>query len=315
MQEENKPTFYYPEVEAFYQYGMDIPEDKVKAILELPRETLVKDMEAVLQDAVDRYAYFSENKNLPFEQICSVYHAIWVLGDLKATEALPSVFNLLRQNNDQLEFWFSDYITENLWEDLFSIAGHDLEMLTPLFFDPENLWFVKILPTTVACQVFLHFRERRDEVIRWFKNLLEQLLRLDKNDSTIDDNAIGSLVANLYYVNAKRLLPEIKELYERDWVAMDICGDYASIEGDMQKGIPRHVRRDMRSDIFAKYKGALSSWGYYRKARKPKVKKQPDLSYANLPLGIIKRAAAKVGRNDLCSCGSGKKYKKCCLNK
>jgi len=23
----------------------------------------------------------------------------------------------------------------------------------------------------------------------------------------------------------------------------------------------------------------------------------------------------KIGRNDLCSCGSGKKYKKCCLGK
>ena len=28
-----------------------------------------------------------------------------------------------------------------------------------------------------------------------------------------------------------------------------------------------------------------------------------------------KRDAPKVGRNDPCPCGSGKKYKKCCLNK
>lgn len=26
-------------------------------------------------------------------------------------------------------------------------------------------------------------------------------------------------------------------------------------------------------------------------------------------------ADPKIGRNDLCPCGSGKKYKKCCLNK
>ena len=26
----------------------------------------------------------------------------------------------------------------------------------------------------------------------------------------------------------------------------------------------------------------------------------------------VKRAEAKVGRNDLCPCGSGKKYKNCC---
>jgi len=29
----------------------------------------------------------------------------------------------------------------------------------------------------------------------------------------------------------------------------------------------------------------------------------------------IKNTGTKLGRNDKCSCGSGKKYKKCCLNK
>jgi len=29
----------------------------------------------------------------------------------------------------------------------------------------------------------------------------------------------------------------------------------------------------------------------------------------------IIHASPKVGRNDPCPCGSGKKYKKCCLNK
>ncbi len=29
----------------------------------------------------------------------------------------------------------------------------------------------------------------------------------------------------------------------------------------------------------------------------------------------IRREGPKIGRNDPCSCGSGKKYKKCCLNK
>ena len=32
----------------------------------------------------------------------------------------------------------------------------------------------------------------------------------------------------------------------------------------------------------------------------------------SLPRQPIKRSAAKIGRNDLCHCGSGKKYKKCC---
>ena len=31
------------------------------------------------------------------------------------------------------------------------------------------------------------------------------------------------------------------------------------------------------------------------------------------PVVTYQRAAPKIGRNDACPCGSGKKYKKCCL--
>jgi len=39
-------------------------------------------------------------------------------------------------------------------------------------------------------------------------------------------------------------------------------------------------------------------------ATKSEVKKQP-----------VRKAATKVGPNDPCPCGSGKKYKKCCMHK
>ena len=48
-------------------------------------------------------------------------------------------------------------------------------------------------------------------------------------------------------------------------------------------------------------------------------KKQRELEIARLagagdraPIQQVVRSGAKVGRNDPCPCGSGKKYKKCC---
>jgi hypothetical protein len=38
-------------------------------------------------------------------------------------------------------------------------------------------------------------------------------------------------------------------------------------------------------------------------------------SYPPAAGDTIRREAPKVGRNDPCPCGSGKKYKKCCLSK
>lgn len=40
-----------------------------------------------------------------------------------------------------------------------------------------------------------------------------------------------------------------------------------------------------------------------------------ELEYKSKPILSVKNAEPKIGRNDPCPCGSGKKYKKCCLNK
>jgi yecA family protein len=37
-----------------------------------------------------------------------------------------------------------------------------------------------------------------------------------------------------------------------------------------------------------------------------------SLDQANEILGLTRRTTAKVGRNEMCPCGSGKKYKRCC---
>jgi uncharacterized protein YecA (UPF0149 family) len=36
---------------------------------------------------------------------------------------------------------------------------------------------------------------------------------------------------------------------------------------------------------------------------------------ATTPLPVIRHADSKIGRNDPCPCGSGRKYKVCCLTK
>jgi uncharacterized protein YecA (UPF0149 family) len=37
----------------------------------------------------------------------------------------------------------------------------------------------------------------------------------------------------------------------------------------------------------------------------------PDCSHDHAPQEPVRRTDAKVGRNDPCPCGSGRKYKKC----
>lgn len=51
-------------------------------------------------------------------------------------------------------------------------------------------------------------------------------------------------------------------------------------------------------------------WAHWEPARRASVPDAPSPA----PPSTVTRDAAKVGRNDPCTCGSGKKYKKCCAN-
>lgn len=52
-------------------------------------------------------------------------------------------------------------------------------------------------------------------------------------------------------------------------------------------------------------------------ARKDRVKNLPGEDEEPLPPPVepIRKSDAEPGRNDPCPCGSGKKFKQCCINK
>ena len=68
---------------------------------------------------------------------------------------------------------------------------------------------------------------------------------------------------------------------------------------------PQPISPEKRADIIAHLAaGLLGAYQYFRSHREAK---------ADTPLRPeARRNASKVGRNDPCPCGSGKKYKKCC---
>lgn len=49
------PQFTHPEIENLYRYGLEMPPAIIESILQLPRQTLLADLEAVLRDAILRF--------------------------------------------------------------------------------------------------------------------------------------------------------------------------------------------------------------------------------------------------------------------
>jgi len=79
--------------------------------------------------------------------------------------------------------------------------------------------------------------------------------------------------------------------------------------GSKKKPIIVHVQSEERARYVAKV-CAAHGWHYIIGFEFDKPEDISDLEKALNPSEPIR--SEKIGRNDLCPCGSGKKYKKCC---
>ena len=116
-------------------------------------------------------------------------------------------------------------------------------------------------------------------------------------------DGIGLAVGHTIDAKLDELLPVIKTLYEKNIVALGINGDFQEVKKYFAK--PETYSRKLSIfSIFELYDDILKNWKGYNEDIEKTVKK------ANLP---DSEKSEKVGRNDPCPCGSGKKYKKCCM--
>jgi len=115
------------------------------------------------------------------------------------------------------------------------------------------------------------------------------LERFGENDPELN----GFLVSYLVDLGAVESISCIQAAFEKECVDFSIIGDLEDVEIHLGLREERSTPADYPT-IFDEFRAPPPFWG----AGSTYVREEP-----------------KVGRNDPCPCGSGKKYKKCCLNK
>ncbi len=319
------PKFLHQEIEWLYNHDLTIAEEKLEAILELSRESLIKDLEMVLQDSIIRFNYFLNSYgegNWVEEKMNFLIHAIYLLGELKATESIQIIFDVLSQSPAYLDLYFGDFKTSMFWEPLYKLIGHDLELAMPFMLRPGVDAFARSNISDMMLQIALHHPERCDEVINWYDRLFDAFLNLDPEDNIIDSELNGLVICEILDLKAVELLPKIETLFKRGWVSTFICGDWEFVEKDMHE--ERFTQfKDKILSITDRYKEIISTWHSYTNDIDDEEIIMADLyddfdnleNYDEQLFSEPYKAPPKAGRNDPCPCGSGKKYKKCCLAK
>jgi hypothetical protein len=212
-------------------------------------------------------------------------HAWRALGQLRAVEAAAPLLELLRVRADD------DWVDIELPYVFGLIGPGALPHVTDFLADRS----VTTEPLISAIKCLVEIAERNPPSRNECIGLLARRLNCGaENDPAVN----GFLISALIDLKAAETIDVIRHAFDKQVVDLSIAGDVEDVE--MEFGL--RTRRSTPRPVYHPFFGNPLS--------------DPAEVVSGAITGKNVEASAgyrKVGRNDPCPCGSGKKYKKCCL--
>ncbi len=308
------PILHFPEELAIlYASNISIATESIEVILALDSVKLEVDLIALLQDSIRRFDYFEDirvQKGWEEEVFNFPTHALLLLPSVNNGAGLETIFDMLRQDDEYRAFWFGDTLVELIEPLLFQYAKTNLSDLLLFVKEPHIFCFNKAIVTDAVNQLLLHEEEYRTVIMKWNVEVLDFFI-VNNDDPTLGDTEfLGLFISDLMDVNATECLPQIKKLFEMEAVGYWVCGEYEDVEAQINQVPNIKKKNSILETAQERYTAHLKQWYQEDSEVLDSYHNHFIDSYDDEPIVNT----IKVGRNDPCPCGSGKKYKKCCIN-
>jgi hypothetical protein len=247
------------------------------------------------------------------------FFAIFLLTEFEAEEAFPVVLEAFSLPGELPFDLFGDAVTSTLARILAQFAGDRPEVADTLIRDSDLNEYVR----WEGAQCYVHLvrdgRLTRDEAVERLREHLRWAV------AEKDEMVIGGLICVLDSFAPKEALDDIKEAYDHGLVDRGLV-DMGTVERSIAEGEER-VRKELEwcSDTgIPDTIDELRHWAAF--AEKPATRSAPQPTpppphfaefweQSELVAAPMESRGRRVGRNDPCPCGSGKKFKKCCRSR
>lgn len=252
-------------------------------------------------------------------------HAMLLLAQRRDTRAFRPLLEMAALPSEQLEYVLGDHLTESLSRCIASVC--DDESLVRNFAEHReyDIWARMAMVDALAVRV-LEGDSAAEPLIEWLTALGERTVAWlethSEDKGLVDDEALlmDCIAGALVSVGG---LPEVESI-RRWWDAGWLDPMYADLDWYAREAAmpwsERLKRVRYRSGYIRDAIGEMSGWYCFSDAYHdeeangddPVDWHPPGLRHDAELEGTFVRTGPKVGRNDPCPCGSGKKFKKCC---
>jgi hypothetical protein len=237
-------------------------------------------------------------------------YAMYLLAQFREPRAYPIIMELCRHPRESLEALIGDTISNGLSHIIASVFDGDVMPIKSIIENSSVDEYVRGSAIhSLSILVYEGVLDRAD-VITYLAELFRT--RLEKEYSHVWD-ALASEATDLHAIS---LADDIRGAYEKEllWPGYMQPEEVDRIFA-MQEEVVLAKSKEQHGGLIDDVVEEMHWWACFKpQESRPLENGEPFFDQAGLHarVGTVVRSEPKIGRNAPCSCGSGKKYKKCC---
>ena len=238
-------------------------------------------------------------------------HAMYLLALFRETRAYPLLVRIFSRRGEFPFDLAGDVVTQDLGRILASVSGGDMSGMAALIENEQANEYVRAVALGGMVSLVAAGQRARDEVMAYFLQLFQ---KLDRNPGAHWDG-LANVCADLW---PQEPFEELRRAYEDGLVDTGSI-DWQDLEDALEMGKQAAMQRARYREPLITNLGKAMAWMqcFHNADRYDESQRElegdliepPSSEWTTEP---IRRTAPKIGRNEPCPCGSGKKFKKCC---
>ena len=274
------------------------------------REEITPELLRILEEVTDRAMQLDAEG----DYMAHIY-AMFLLAQFRETRAYPLVVRFVSLPSDRLDSLCGDFITQHLGQILASVCGGELDGIQSLIENEDADQWARGAALSSFVTLVAAGQKSREEIVSYFARLFRG--KLVRQWSHVWDELV-SCSADLC---SEELIDDIEQAYKEDLVDPGYVG-LDHVKRDLAMGKDRALAKLADNPNHRLIEDTVSEmewWACFQVDGRSRTKSAHQTSakagLTHLPAlspPQIKREVPKVGRNEPCPCGSGRKYKKCC---
>lgn len=294
---------------------------------DFPREAFreaIRQQEEITPHLLDALRHVRDHHQELPESYWQHVGAMLLLAQFRETAACPLIVDLFSLPPNDVERLLGDFVSEDSHRVLASVCGNQTAELQRLAENPRADEFARDAALEALVTLVANGQFSREDALEYFRKLFHTA------EAEPESFFWTGLVANAAELYPDSLLSEIRSAYDRDLVDPSFI-DLEEIESTLagnREAVLARLSASPRYRLVDDARPLAEEWYALAETWEPPASAGPLFQVGRPPAQPIRSGASssfwkpqppvsvgpKPGRNDPCPCGSGLKYKKCCLN-